>query len=120
MRKICHLAHRYEINKIVREDKVTKRSETIYLSSEAECRERSGIEKMLRAEGIDSDEKLIKEIIKVNLKFGKYHLLSELNEQSVMLAKCEDKREEALVKSLSKLLEAAYARKMNDNITDES
>ena len=116
----CHLAHRYEINKIVREDKVTKRSETIYLSSEAEYRERSGIEKMLKAEGIGSDEKLIKEIIKVNLKFGKYHLLSELNEQSIMLAKCEDKREEALVKSLSELLDAAYAHKIDDSVIDES
>ena len=46
------LEHCYEINRIVREDKMTKRAETIYLSSMAECRERTGIEKMLQAGGI--------------------------------------------------------------------
>lgn len=48
---------------------------------------------MLVAEGLNADTKLIKEIVKVNLKFGKYHLLHELSNQSTMLAKCEDKRE---------------------------
>ncbi len=38
------LEHCYEINRIVREDKMTKRAETLYLSSMAECRERTGIE----------------------------------------------------------------------------
>ena len=52
------------------------------MSSEAEDRERTGIKKMLLAEGIDLDDKLIKEIIRVNLKFGKYHLLSEINDFS--------------------------------------
>lgn len=42
---------------------------------------------MLLVEGLDSNDKLIKEIVKVNLKFGKYHLLPELNEQSAMLAR---------------------------------
>lgn len=115
----CHLAHKYEINKIVREDKMTKRTKTIYLSSEAEYRERTGIEKMLLAEGLDSDDKLIKEIVKVNLKFGKYHLLPELNDQLAMLAKCENKREEALVKSLDKLLKAVYKQKEDKYIEEE-
>ena len=113
----CHLSHKYEINKIVREDKITKRVETIYLSRNAECREYIGIEKMLLAEGLDADDKLIKEIIRVNLKFGKYHLLSELNDRSEMLAKCENKREEALVKSVENLLIAAYKRKNLKNKT---
>ena len=42
------LEHCYEISRIVREDKMTKRAETIYLSSMAECRERTGIEKCCR------------------------------------------------------------------------
>lgn len=114
------LSHCYEINKIVREDKMTKREETIYQSVDAECRKYTGIEKMLLAEGLDADDKLIKEIIKVNLKFGKYHLLQELSDQSALLVKCEDKREEALVKSMCKLLTAAYGRKEDKNVTEEA
>ena len=106
-----NLPHCYEISKIVREDKVSKRAETIYQSSVAKCREYAGIEKMLVADGIDIDNKLIKEIIKVNLKFGKYHLLQELSDQESMLEKCENKREEALVKSVSKMLKEAYGKK---------
>ena len=74
---------------------------------------------MLLTEGLDSDDKLIKEIIRVNLKFGKYHLLSEINDLSAMLAKCEDKREEALVKSVNKLLKAAYKRKEDKDVAEE-
>lgn len=107
-----NLPHCYEISKIVREDKMSKRAETIYQSGDAECREYTGIEKMLVAGGLDIDNKLIKEIIKVNLKFGKYHLLQELNDQETMLAKCENKREEALVKSMHKMLTEAWGRKI--------
>lgn len=91
------LEHCYEINRIVREDRMTKRAETIYLSSMAECRERTGIEKMLRAGGIGADEKLVTEIVKVNLKFGIYHTMDMLNDGAGLLAKCVDKREKALV-----------------------
>ena len=91
------LEHCYEINRIVREDKMTKRAETIYLSSMAECRERTGIEKMLQAGGIGADEKLVTEIVKVNLKFGIYHTMDMLNDGAGLLAKCVDKREKALV-----------------------
>lgn len=115
----CHLAHRYEIDKIVREDKITKRAETIYQSSDAEGRERAGIEKMLVAEGLNADDKLIKAIGKVNLKFGKYHLLQELSEQSTMLEKCEDKSEEELVKSVSKLLFETYRQMDAKGIKDD-
>ncbi|MCM1049883.1 MAG: PBECR4 domain-containing protein [Clostridiales bacterium] len=91
------LEHCYEINRIVREDKMTKRAEVIYLSSMAECRERMGIEKMLWAGGIVADEKLVTEIVKVNLKFGIYHTIDMLNDSAALVEKCTDKREKNLV-----------------------
>ena len=99
------LEHCYEINRIVREDKMTKRAETIYLSSMAECRERTGIEKMLQAGGIGADEKLVTEIVKVNLKLGRYHTMDMLNDGAGLLAKCVDKREKALVSDFLALWE---------------
>ena len=99
------LEHCYEISRIVREDKMTKRAETIYLSSMAECRERTGIEKMLQAGGIGADEKLVTEIVKVNLKFGIYHTMDMLNDRTGLLAKCMDKREKALVSDFLTLWE---------------
>lgn len=92
-----NLTRRYEITRIVRENKDTKRAETIYLSSMAECRERTGIEKMLRAGGIRTDEKLVTEIVKVNLKFGVYHTMDMLDDGAALLEKCADKREKNLV-----------------------
>lgn len=111
----CQLPHCYEISKIVREDKLLKCPETIYQSKEAQCRERSGIAKMLTIEGITGDDKLVTEIVKVNLKFGQYHFISELRDQNTMLAKCRNKREEALVKSMSKMLAEAYRRIENNS-----
>ena len=99
------LVHCYEINRIVREDKMTKRAEVIYLSNMAECRERTGIEKMLRASGIGADEKLVTEIVKVNLKFGIYHTMDMLNDEAGLLAKCMDKRKKALVSEFLALWE---------------
>ena len=107
----CNLSKRYEIGKIVREDKLTKRCETIYQSIEAECRERTGIEKMLVAEGVKVDNKLVTQIVKVNLKFGKYHLMQELVDTDAMLAKCKDKREQALVECMSSMLAEAQGQK---------
>lgn len=107
----CNLSKRYEIGKIVREDKLTKRCETIYQSIEAECRERTGIEKMLVAEGVKVDNKLVTQIVKVNLKFGKYHLMQELVDTDAMLAKCKDKREKALVECMSSMLAEAQGQK---------
>lgn len=98
------LAHCYEISRIVREDKMTKRTEVVYLSKTAECRERTGIEKMLLAGGIAADEKLVTEIVKVNLKFGVYHTMDMLNDEARLLAKCTDKREKALVSDFLALL----------------
>lgn len=99
------LVHCYEINRIVREDKMTKRAEVNYLGNMAECRERTGIEKMLRAGGIEADEKLVTEIVKVNLKFGTYHTIDMLNDGAGLLVKCMDKREKALVSDFLSLWE---------------
>lgn len=92
-----NLSHRYEITKIVRENKDTKHKEVIYQSKEAEQREKSGIEKMLAASGIQADEKLIKSVIRLNKKFGRYHTLDMLNDSEALLEKCTDKRENNLV-----------------------
>ncbi len=92
-----NLTHCYEISKIVREDKITKRTEVIYQSREAEIREKSGIEKMLAAESIPTNEKLIKAVLRLNKKFGVYHTLDMLNDKETLIQKCTDKREKALV-----------------------
>lgn len=92
-----NLTHCYEISKIVREDKITKRAEVIYQSREAEIREKSGIEKMLAAESIPTNEKLIKAVLRLNKKFGVYHTLDMLNDKETLIQKYTDKREKALV-----------------------
>lgn len=91
------LKHRYEIIKIVRERKVSKHKEVIYQSMEAEEREKSGIRKMFDAADIPTNEKLIKAVLRLNKKFGVYHTLDMLNDKEVLLQKCTDKREKALV-----------------------
>ena len=70
-----NLTQRYEISKIVREDKVTKRAEVIYQSTSAEEREKAGIEKMLGADGIEENVKLVKAIFRLNQRFGVYHTM---------------------------------------------
>ena len=55
-----NLTQRYEISKIVREDKITKRAEVIYQSRIAEERELAGIEKMLASVEVSISEKLVK------------------------------------------------------------
>lgn len=101
-----NLPRRYEINKIVREDKETKQKEVIYQSREAEQREKSGIGKMLAAGGIATDEKLIKAVFRLNVKFGMYHTMEMLSDRAGLLAKCTDKREKALVMDFLALWEA--------------
>lgn len=95
----------YEISKIVREEKETKRAEVIYQSSEAEQREQAGIEKMLVTAGIRADGKLIKSILRLNKKFGIYHTTDMLNDSEALLGKCTDKREESLVSDFLALWE---------------
>lgn len=100
-----NLKKKYEINKIIREDKATKRAEVIYQSMEAERREMSGIEKMFAAEGIEGDKKLVKAVYRLNMKFGIYHTMDMLNDGAGLLAKCTDKREKALVSDFLALWE---------------
>jgi hypothetical protein len=100
-----NLPHRYEITKIVRENKDTKHKEVIYQSMEAEQREKSGIEKMLVAAGIQADKKLINFILRLNKKFGIYHTVDMLNESEALLGKCADKREKNLVRDFLVLWE---------------
>ena len=92
-----NLSHRYEITKIVRENKDTRHKEVIYQSMEAEQREKSGIEKMLVAAGVQTNEKLIKFIFRLNKKFGIYHTVDMLNDSEVLFGKCTDKRQKNLV-----------------------
>lgn len=92
------LEHSYEITKIVREDKQTKQAEVIYQSEQAALREKSGIEKMLLARRIEPEEKLVKYIMKLNVKFGEYHTMDMLSDSEQLFGKCRDKRDEALVK----------------------
>ena len=77
----CNLSKRYEINKIIREDKKTKKKDVIYLSEQAELREKSGIIKMLEAAGIYADEELLM-----------------LSDEKLLMNKCKNKRDEVLVK----------------------
>ena len=93
----------YEITKIVREDKITKQAEVIYQSEQASLREKSGIEKMLYAVGIEPEEKLVRYIMKLNVKFGEYHTLDMLSDTEQLMKKCRDKRDEALVKDFFSL-----------------
>ncbi len=91
------LTHCYEISRIVREEKDTKRTEVIYQSMDAEQREQAGIEKMFSAAGMHVDEKIIKSVLRLNKKFGRYHTLDLLNDSKALLEKCTDKREKNLV-----------------------
>lgn len=98
-----NLTQRYEISKIVREDKITKRSEVIYQSKAAEERELAGIEKMFKASGIKENTKLIKAIFRLNQRFGVYHTIQMLSDFDALMEKCRDKRDEALVKDFISL-----------------
>lgn len=98
-----NLTQRYEISKIVREDKITKRSEVIYQSTSAEEREKAGIEKMLGADGIKGNVKLVKAIFRLNQRFGVYHTTEMLLDLDALVEKCRDKRDEALVKDFINL-----------------
>ena len=93
-----NLTQCYEINKIIREDKLTKHSEVIYQSDSAKEREMLGIEKMLESANIQGNSKLVKMIYGLNQKFGIYHTIEMLNDSEKLLAKCCDKREETLIK----------------------
>lgn len=97
----------YEISKIVKEDKKTGDMKVIYQSKAAENRELSGIVKMLEAEAISADDKLVKAIYRLNVKFGCYHTIDMLKDTDALLQNCNDKREEALVKTYIKEIQKA-------------
>ncbi len=99
----CNLSKRYEINRIVREDKRSKERETVYLSEQAELREKSGIIKMLTDSGIEADCELLKYIMRLNLKFGEYHTLDMLSDFEQLIKKCRNKRDKALVRDFMEL-----------------
>lgn len=84
------LEHCYEINKIVREDKATKRAEVIYQSEQAALREKQGIEKMFASSGIEPEEKIVRYIMKLNVRFGKYHILDMLSDTEQLMKKCRN------------------------------
>ncbi len=98
-----NLTECFEISKIVREDKVTKRAEVIYQSKVAEERELSGIEKMLVSAEVPISDKLIKAVFRLNQKFGEYHTIDMLSDTEQLMKKCRDRREEALVKDFCSL-----------------
>lgn len=97
-----NLTQRYEISKIVREDKITKRSEVIYQSKAAEERELAGIEKMFVSANVVPDEKLVKAVLRMNVKFGKYHTMEQLADVESLFKQCSNKREESLVEAFFK------------------
>lgn len=101
----CNLSKRYEINKIVREDKLTNEKKVLYMSAQTEQREKTGIEKMLAEAGKVVDDKLMKAILRLNTKFGEYHTIDMLSDTEQLIKKCKNKREKALVKDFISLWE---------------
>lgn len=84
------LKQSYEIKKIIRINNITNESEVIYQSTHAVLRERHGIEKMLISYEIEPQEKIVDYIMKVNIRFGKYHTVEMLNDTERLLNKCKD------------------------------
>ena len=107
----CNLSIRYEINKIVREDKRSKEKEVIYMSEQAELREKLGIIKMLREAGIEANDELLKYILRLNVRFGEYHTTDMLSDAEKLMKKCRSKRDEILVKDFITLW-----RRLTENI----
>lgn len=103
----CNLSKRYEINKIVREDKRSKEKEVIYISEQAELKEKSGIIKMLEGVGIEANDELLKYILCLNVKFGEYHTTDMLSDTQKLMKKCRNKRDEVIVKDFISLWRGA-------------
>lgn len=98
-----NLTQCYEINKIVRIDKITKQSEVIDQSTLAEETEKAGIEKMLVSDDVEGNTKLIRAVFRLNQRFGVCHTIEMPSEPDTLMAKCRDKRDEALVKDFISL-----------------
>ena len=93
----CNLTHKYEISRIVREDKGTRRAEVIYWSRSAQDREKAGIEKILLGAGIAVREALVSTILRLNTIFGKYHTLEMLADRDSLLDQCGNEQDEVVV-----------------------
>lgn len=104
----CNLSRQYEISKIIREDRQSREKETVYLSEQAELRERAGITKMFAAAGMEMDDALLKMILRLNVKFGEYHTLDMLSDTGELIKKCRNKREEALAGDFIRLWEKKF------------
>lgn len=98
-----NLTQCYEISRIVREDKLTKRSQVIYQSNSAKEREMAGIERMLTNAGITANVGIMKAIFRLNERFGEFHTLDMLSDSERLMNKCRDKRDKALVKDFISL-----------------
>lgn len=98
-----NLTQCYEISKIIREDKLTKRKVVIYQSKKAEEREQDGINKMFTLANIQVSPKLVKAVFQLNQKFGEYHTLDMLYDSEKLIKKCQNKRDEVLVKNFISL-----------------
>lgn len=113
-----NLTRSYKIMKIVREDKVTAQSEVVYQSEQAALREKAGIEKMLKAAGVKYDEKLVRYILKLNVKFGEFHTVEMLKDSEHLLDKCYDKRAEILVRKFLTYAETPILQNCKKEFTD--
>lgn len=69
----------------------------IYQSQGAREREMEGIKKMLVAAKLQPNEKLVKSIFDINVKFGKYHTMEQLEDKGNLMKQCQNKQEKILV-----------------------
>lgn len=65
---------------------------------------------MFAAAGMETDDRLLKMILRLNVKFGEYHTLDMLSDTRKLKNKCRNKREEALVGDFIELWEKKIFR----------
>lgn len=92
-----NLTKRYEISKIVREDKETKQAEVVYQSNSAKERELAGIRRMFESVEIFASQDLLEAVLKLNQKFAQYHTLDMLTDTEQLLKKCNNKADKNYV-----------------------
>ncbi len=97
------LKHQYEINKVIRENKITKIKNTIYQSEESEKREMLGIKKMLELNGLNRIDELPLKILKLNQNFGEYHTFDMLTNKNGLLKKCKNNADEKIIEDFFEL-----------------
>lgn len=82
---------------------MAKRAEVNYQSRGAEERAFAGVEKMLASAGISIGTKLVKDVFRLNQKFGGYLTLDMLLDTEKLMKKCRDRKDEELVKDFISL-----------------